>query len=37
MEITKKIFCFLLLLVPILIKTGPAIPDIIINFSGFIF
>ena len=37
MEITKKIFCFLLLLVPILLITGPAIPDIIITFSGIFF
>ena len=37
MEITKKIFCFLLLLVPILLITGPAIPDIIITFSGLFF
>ena len=37
MEITKKIFCFLLLLVPIFLITGPAIPDIIITFSGLFF
>ena len=37
MEITKKIFCFLLLLVPIFLITGPAIPDIIITFSGIFF
>ena len=37
MEITKKIFCFLLLLVPVLLITGPAIPDIIITFSGIFF
>ena len=37
MEITKKIFCVLLLLVPIFLITGPAIPDIIITFSGIFF
>ncbi len=37
MEITKKIFCILLLLVPILLITGPALPDIVISFSGIFF
>ncbi len=37
MEITKKIFCFLLLLVPVFLITGPAIPDIVITCSGIFF
>ena len=37
MEITKKIFSVLLLLVPVLLITGPALPDIIITFAGIFF
>ncbi len=37
MEITKKIFCFLLLLIPVFLITGPAIPDIVITCSGIFF
>ena len=33
MEITKKTFSFLLSILPVLLITGPAIPDIVITFS----
>ena len=33
MEITRKIFSSLLVLVPVLLITGPAIPDIVITFT----
>lgn len=35
MEITKKAFSFLLSILPVLLITGPAIPDIVITFSAF--
>ena len=34
MEITKKAFSFLLSILPVLLITGPAIPDIVITFSA---
>ena len=34
MEITKKTFSFLLSILPVLLITGPAIPDIVITFSA---
>ena len=34
MEITKKTFSFLLSTLPVLLITGPAIPDIVITFSA---
>ena len=37
MEKTKKIFCGLLLFIPVFLITGPAIPDIIITFSSIFF
>ena len=37
MEITKKIFSFLLLLIPLFLIVGPAIPDIVISFSSIFF
>ena len=37
MEITKKIICSLLVLIPVFLITGPAIPDIIITFSAIFF
>ena len=37
MEITKKAFCFLLSILPVLLITGPAIPDIVITFSAVFF
>ena len=37
MEITKKTFSFLLSILPVLLITGPAIPDIVITFSAIFF
>ena len=37
MEITKKAFSFLLSILPVLLITGPAIPDIVITFSAIFF
>ncbi len=37
MEITKKIFCTLLVFIPFFLITGPAIPDIIISLSSIFF
>jgi len=37
MEITKKVFSFLLSILPVLLITGPAIPDIVITFSAIFF
>jgi len=37
MEITKKIFSLLLVLLPVTLITGPAIPDITITFSSIFF
>ena len=37
MEITKKAFSFLLSTLPVLLITGPAIPDIVITFSVIFF
>ena len=37
MEITKKAFSFLLSILPVLLITGPAIPDISITFCAIFF
>jgi len=37
MEITKKFFCSLLVLMPIFLVTGPAIPDIVISSASIFF
>ena len=37
MEITKKFFSLLLSILPVLLITGPALPDIVITFSAIFF